>query len=105
MAVAHIEIEQAPDRDARGRFEKGRPLGRPPGAKNKATTAVKDALMQAFEEAGGGTYLLAIARSDPRTFCMLLAKLIPHELKVAAAGDELPLVTVKDYTGGRGGNR
>ena len=35
--------------------------------------------MQAFNEVGGVDWLVGLAKSDPRTFAMLLAKLIPHE--------------------------
>ena len=44
-----------------------------------------------------------LAESDPRTFCMLLAKLIPHELKLEGSDDGVPLVVVRDFSGGRGG--
>ncbi len=44
-------------------------------------------------------YLVEVARSDPRTFCMLLAKLIPHELKLEGAGDDVPLLVIKSYVG------
>jgi len=30
---------------------------------------------------------------------------MPHELKVAGAGDDVPLVIVNDYTRRRGGDR
>ena len=99
MSMASIEPERIPDRDGSGRFQKGRPYGRRRGSKNMTTKAVRDALMQAFNEVGGVDYLVGVARSDPRTFCMLLAKLIPHELKLGASDDGLPVVTIKDYTG------
>jgi hypothetical protein len=102
MAMAEVEIESPSGRDGSGRFEKGcRPVGRKPGSQNKATMAVKDALLQAFDEVGGVDYLVQVAKSDPRTFCMLLAKLLPAELKVESGDDGVPLVVIRDYTGGK----
>ena len=99
MTIEHIHAEETPDRDpATGRFAEGRPFGRKPGPRNKATKAVKDALMEAFEEVGGVGWLVDLARSDPRTFAMLLGKLVPRESQVSS--DDVPLVIVRDYTGG-----
>jgi hypothetical protein len=78
--------------------------GRPEtaGCVHRRNFSDKDALIQAFEEVGGEDWLVELVKSAPRTFAMLLAKLIPHELKVAGGGDEL-LVVVKDYTRGKAG--
>jgi hypothetical protein len=64
-------------------------LGKPPiggltGAsmvKKLMTNKVKDGILEAFEKAGGVDYLVELARCDPPTFCMLLAKVIPSEIK------------------------
>ena len=75
-------------------------------AVNRATSLrniVKAALLEAFDEVGGADYLVGVARSDPRTFCMLLAKLLPAELKLAGGDDGVPLVVIRDYTGGKRG--
>ena len=37
--------------------------------------------MNAFDEAGGEKFLVDLAKSDPKTFVMLLGKLIPRELE------------------------
>jgi hypothetical protein len=58
--------------------------GRKKGVPNKLTTDVRKAIFDAFEGAGGVTYLAEIAKSDPRTFCTLLGKVIPTQI----AGDE-----------------
>ena len=50
-------------------------------AKKLITDEIKDGILAAFEKAGGVEYLVEIARHDPRTFCMLLAKVIPNEIK------------------------
>ncbi len=47
-------------------------------------TPVKKAILQAFDKAGGVEYLEGIAKSDPRTFCALLGKILPTTI----AGDE-----------------
>ena len=99
--MAYTEPAIVPDRDGSGRFAKGRPNGRPVGAQNKVTVALKDALMAALDAQDGGAqaYFERLARSDPRTFCTLLAKLIPHEMKLKGAGDGVPLLILKNYTG------
>jgi hypothetical protein len=74
-----------------GAFKKGekRPgQGRPRGASNKTTTALKDAILQAAEATGldgkgkeGLTgYLKAVARNDVKAFAALLGKVLPLQL-------------------------
>jgi hypothetical protein len=36
--------------------------------------------MEAFSEVGGAEYLRRVARSDPRTFCTLLGKVLPTQV-------------------------
>jgi hypothetical protein len=62
--------------------------GRPKGAKNKLPQKLKEALMRAFERAGGETYLHQVALDDPKTFCALLGKILPAELKLEGAGPQ-----------------
>ena len=57
--------------------------GRPPGLPNKATRALKTAILNAFEKVGGEEYLVRVAQEDPKTFCTLLGKILPTQL----AGD------------------
>ena len=65
--------------------------GRPPGLPNKATRALKTAILNAFERVGGEEYLVRVAHEDPKTFCTLLGKILPTQL----AGDpDPPLKTV-----------
>ena len=73
--------------------------GRQRGTPNKTSAAVKDAISSAFEEVGGKDYLVQIARSDPKVFCSLLAKLIPGQIRAEFEASELPIVSIKDYTG------
>ncbi len=64
--------------------QSGNTKGRPKGSPNKITASVKEAIMAAFDNAGGVEYLEGIAKSDPRTFCALLGKILPTTI----AGDE-----------------
>jgi len=61
---------------AKGRKTGGRKKGTP----NKITGAVKQAILHAFDKVGGEDYLVKVAEDDPRTFCALLAKIIPAEI-------------------------
>jgi hypothetical protein len=71
-------------------FQPGeRPVGRAKGTPNKITQSVKEALENAFEELGGMSYLVHVGRTDPRTFCALLSKLLPTKL---ANADGSPLL-------------
>ena len=86
-------------------FEKGVPrhpdAGRRAGTPNRATAAIKKALMRALEgdfEDGGEAFFAGLRESDPRTFATLVSKLIPTEQKLSSDGDS-PLVVVRNYTG------
>ena len=54
--------------------------GRVKGSKNKITKAVKQAVLDAFNEVGSSDYLVKIARADPKTVCGLLGRVIPQEV-------------------------
>ena len=60
------------------------------GIPNRQTVAVKEAIERAFEKLGGTEYLVHVGRTDPRTFCALLSKLLPTKL---ANADGSPLLT------------
>lgn len=57
--------------------------GRQKGSLNKIKLEVKEAIAAAFDEVGGKDYLVALAESDPRTFCTLVGKVVP----MAVGGD------------------
>lgn len=67
--------------------------GRPKGIPNKTTQSVKDAIHNAFEELGGMSYLVHVGRTDPRTFCALLSKLLPTKLSNADGSPLLAALT------------
>ena len=54
--------------------------GRKRGVPNKLTANVREAVQNAFLEVGGASYLVKVAREDPRTFCTLLGKILPTQL-------------------------
>lgn len=54
--------------------------GRKAGTPNKVTKALKDAILAALDEVGGQTYLVGIAREDPKTFCALLGRVLPMQV-------------------------
>lgn len=55
--------------------------GRKKGTPNKLTTSVKEAIVRAFDEVGGVSYLVKVANEDPKTFCTLLGRVIPTEVR------------------------
>ena len=65
-----------------GSFQPGQPKkgGRAKGVPNKTTADIKAAILEAFERAGGATYLARIADEKPETFCTLLGKVLPMTL-------------------------
>jgi len=69
-------------------FKKGcskpKASGRRKGVQNKSTGKIKDAILHAFDKVGGEAYLVTVAISDPKTFCMLLARILPAELNIKA---------------------
>ena len=57
--------------------------GRKAGTPNKLTVGVKDAILKAFNEVGGTSYLKKVAEENPAVFCQLVGKVLPLTL----AGD------------------
>ena len=66
-----------------------RPIGRAKGTPNALTVSVREAVERAFDKLGGASYLEHVGRTDPRTFCALLSKLLPTKL---ANADGSPLL-------------
>ena len=66
-----------------------RPCGRAKGTPNALTVSIRDAIEHAFDRLGGASYLVHVGRTDPRTFCALLSKLLPTKL---ANADGSPLL-------------
>jgi len=66
-----------------------RVTGRQRGTVNKLTVSIREAIEHAFDNLGGASYLEHVGRTDPRTFCALLSKLLPTKL---ANADGSPLL-------------
>ena len=77
-------------RENRGNAGKGRPKG----SKNRATRAIRQAVQIAFDEAGGVDYLVKLSKDDPRTFCGLVAKVIPLQVEGTGADGSILFKTV-----------
>jgi hypothetical protein len=69
--------------------------GRRKGTPNKTTTELKAAIMNAFEKVGGEDYLVLVAQTNPKVFCMLLGKVLPAELH-AKVDASVTLTVAKD---------
>lgn len=54
--------------------------GRPKGAVNKTTAAVKDMILQALDNKGGVGYLERQADENPTAFLTLVGKVLPMQL-------------------------
>ncbi len=71
-----------------------RNAGRKKGVPNKLTTALKETILEALDEAhedGGKGYLIKVAQEQPAVFCGLLGKVLP----MTVGGDqEHPLNTI-----------
>lgn len=76
-----------------GAAAKGPGPGRPKGARNKITRDIQQAILNAFEKAGGENYLARIAEEDPKTFCALLGKVLPMQVSGEGGGPVALTVT------------
>ena len=75
-------------------FQPGeRPIGRAKGTPNKITLSVREAIERAFDRLGGASYLEHVGKTDPRTFCALLSKLLPTKLSNADGSPLLVALT------------
>ena len=78
--------------------------GRPKGAQNKLTKALKDMILGALSDVGGQAYLAKQAKENPKAFLALLGRVLPTEI-TGKDGDPLSLghVTVYMPANGRDG--
>ncbi len=57
-----------------------------PGSPNKITADVKNAIVEAFDKAGGVAYLVEVAKTNPQVFCSLLGKVLPLQVTGQGGG-------------------
>lgn len=57
--------------------------GRKLGSPNRVSASIKDAFKRAFDDLGGVSGLVKWAKTDPREFYKLVARLIPTEVNAA----------------------
>lgn len=80
-----------PDKKTAG-IGKGTPgPGRKKGVPNKNTALIREMVAQALDEAGGVSYLVSVAQSNPGPFLALVGKVLPVQLQNA---DDQPFRTL-----------
>ena len=60
--------------------------GRPKGAPNKSTAAIKDMLLASLDAVGGQSYFMRQAKENPNAYMSLIGKIIPAEVKNQITG-------------------
>jgi hypothetical protein len=85
-ALAGLKNKGAKSPQPRKRGGKRPGAGCKKGSPNKLTANVKACIVAAFADAGGKDYLVTVAKTDPRTFCALLGKILPTQVTGDAAG-------------------
>jgi hypothetical protein len=60
--------------------------GRPKGALNKNTQAVKDMILEALAQKGGADYLARQADENPAAFLTLVGKVLPLQVTGSSGG-------------------
>lgn len=75
-------------------FKPGEAKGRPPGTPNKLTRTVKETVLAAFNDLQSDpkNNILAFAKSNPRDFYQIAAKLIPTEINAKVSKMTLEIV-------------
>jgi len=75
-------VKQTEKKPNPSHFKKGNTKGgRTKGSENKVTRELKACIMDAFDRVGHVDYLVSVALGDPKTFCGLLGKILPAEIK------------------------
>jgi hypothetical protein len=75
--------------------------GRQKCTPNKLTASVRMAVIDAFEKLGGVDYLVKIGTEEPKTFVMLLAKILPTQVEGAGEGGQHLIVSWLSEVDGR----
>ena len=69
--------------------------GRQKGTPNKMTRQVKEAILAAFDEVGGVSYLVKVAKDDPKTFCSLIGRIIHTEVNADLTSSDGSMTPVR----------
>ena len=69
--------------------------GRTKGTPIRTTAEMRDAVIQAFHEAGGVAYLVRVANDDPRTYLGLLGRVLPKEIKAEVTTTSLEALVTR----------
>jgi len=66
--------------------------GRPLGVQNKIGAVLKEAIAASFDKVGGTEWLVKLAKENPKSYAMLLCKMIPQQsVTIDHNGDDAPL--------------
>lgn len=79
--------------------------GRQKGTPNKISRDVKDAILDAFEELGGASYLVWLAKVEPTSFATLLGKVLPIQITGKDGADFMPSGFIIEVVGNDGKKR
>jgi hypothetical protein len=74
--VGHVQARRQTRQFRREALRRWLQEGKPEQANHRC----EGAIMVAFAEVGGKDYLRTVAKSDPRTFCTLLGKILPTQV-------------------------
>lgn len=69
------------------------PPGRPKGCKNRMPVNIRQKIEDAFEKVGGEKYLIELAKKDPKTFAVLLGKILPNQVSLGSETG-LPAISI-----------
>lgn len=61
--------------------------GRGPGTPNRITANLRADVIEAYAKVGGVEYLMRVAEEDPRTFCAILMRVLPVEVRAELGSD------------------
>lgn len=80
-------------------FDKQKGRGRPKGAVNKTTAALKDMILKALDEAGGVEYLVQQSEENATAFLTLVGKVLPLQVNAELeAGKRLAKIVREFHT-------
>ena len=83
MSDTPLETEIERDvRDAKGRFAKGRNMGRPKGVRNKVSPVLTKMALQALGSQKAQEQFQRLLEEDPAAFFTLMFKFVPKEASV-----------------------